>query len=252
MRRIRPACSRASRPAVLSLALRFRRASRNRAPTAQVARPCRRDPDCAWFSRSQRSLRAGRGHRLGRHACSPCSWAPLATALAILRYRLYDIDLIIRRTLVYGTATVALAGLYLAIVLLFQRVFSSFAGGGDLAIAASTLIAFALFRPVRARIQALVDRRFYRRRYDAQRILEAFASHVREEVDLRDLDRRARHHRRPDDAAGTRLGLASRAVRRERAAADALRPQRRRHDRVPGRGRGTGRSDARAGLSVAR
>jgi hypothetical protein len=112
---------------------------------------------------------------------------PLAMTVAILRYRLYDIDLIIRRTLVYGTATVALAGVYLAVVLLFQQVFSSFAGGGDLAIAASTLVAFALFRPVRARVQALVDRRFYRERYDSQRILDTFAGHLREEVDLRDL-----------------------------------------------------------------
>ncbi len=112
---------------------------------------------------------------------------PVSACIAILRYRLYDIDLIIRRTLVYGTATAVLAGLYLAIVLLFQQVFSSFTGGGDLAIAASTLIAFALFRPVRARIQAVVDRRFYRRKYDAQRTLEAFASHVREKVDLHDL-----------------------------------------------------------------
>jgi hypothetical protein len=109
---------------------------------------------------------------------------PIATALAVLRYRLYDIDLIIRRTLVYGTATVALAGVYLTIVLLLQEVFSSFVGGSDLAIAASTLIAFALFRPIRTRIQALVDRRFYRRKYDAQRILETFAARLRDQVEL--------------------------------------------------------------------
>jgi hypothetical protein len=114
---------------------------------------------------------------------------PIATALAVLRYRLYDIDLIIRRTIVYGVATVALAGVYLAVVLLFQQVFSSFAGGGDLAIAASTLIAFALFRPVRGRVQTLVDRRFYRRKYDAQHTLEAFASCVRDQVELAALER---------------------------------------------------------------
>jgi hypothetical protein len=112
---------------------------------------------------------------------------PLAMTVAILRYRLYDIDLLIRRTVVYGTATVALGGLYLAVVLLFQQIFSSFAGGGDLAIAASTRVAFALFRPVRSRVQAVVDRRFYRHKYDSQLILDAFASHVREEVDLQDL-----------------------------------------------------------------
>jgi hypothetical protein len=112
----------------------------------------------------------------------------IAVAIAVLKYRLYDIDVVIRRTLVYGVATAALAGVYLAVVLLFQRVFSSFAGGGDLAIAASTLIAFALFRPVRARVQTLVDRRFYRRKYDAQHTLETFASCVREEVELTALE----------------------------------------------------------------
>jgi hypothetical protein len=109
---------------------------------------------------------------------------PITTALAILRYRLYDIDLIIRRTLVYGVATVALAGVYLAVVLLLQEAFSSFAGGSDLAIAASTLAAFALFRPVRNRVQGLVDRHFYRGKYDAQRTLEAFSTRVRDEVEL--------------------------------------------------------------------
>jgi hypothetical protein len=109
---------------------------------------------------------------------------PVSVGIAVLRYRLYELDVIVRRTLVYGVVTAALAGLYFAIVLLLQQVFSSFAGGSDLAIAGSTLAVAALFRPVRNRIQALVDRRFFRRKYDTQRTLEDFSARLREEVDL--------------------------------------------------------------------
>ena len=101
---------------------------------------------------------------------------PMATGIAILRYRLYEIDRIVNRAVVYGAATAGLAGLYFGLVLALQELFSSFAGGSDLAIAGSTLAVAALFRPARRRIQALVDRRFYRRRYDAQQTLERFSA----------------------------------------------------------------------------
>jgi hypothetical protein len=109
---------------------------------------------------------------------------PTAVGVAMLRYRLYDVDRVINKTLVYGALTVLLAGAYAGLVLASQALFSSFAGGSNLAIAISTLVVAAMFMPLRRRIQRFVDRRFYRGRYDAVRTLERFTARLREQVDL--------------------------------------------------------------------
>jgi hypothetical protein len=109
---------------------------------------------------------------------------PVAIGVAILRYRLFDIDRVISKTLVYAALSLVLGAGYVGLVLAGQALFSSFAGGSNLAIAASTLVVAALFLPVRARVQGFVDRRFYRRRYDAQRTLEGFGARLREQVEL--------------------------------------------------------------------
>ncbi len=109
---------------------------------------------------------------------------PAAIGIAMLRHRLYGIDVVINRTLVYGSLTVLLGATYLVLVLGLRVVLTPLTGQSDLAVAASTLAVAALFRPLRARVQHVVDRRFFRSRYDAERTLEGFAGHLRNELDL--------------------------------------------------------------------
>lgn len=112
---------------------------------------------------------------------------PVAIALAIFRYRLYDIDLLIRRTLVYGALSAVLLTAYVGGVALFEAVLAPFTSGSGIAVAVSTLAVVGLFQPVRRRIQNAVDRRFARSRYDAAHTLDSFASRLRDEVDLDEL-----------------------------------------------------------------
>jgi len=114
---------------------------------------------------------------------------PISIGIAILRYRLYEIDTLINRTLVYGSLTAALVGIYLVGIVALQRVFVLLTGQqSTLAVVASTLLIAALFTPLRRRIQSFIDRRFYRHKYDARKTLEAFSSKLRDETDLEALN----------------------------------------------------------------
>jgi hypothetical protein len=109
---------------------------------------------------------------------------PVAIGIAMLRYRLYDIDVLVNRALVYGAVSAALVGTYFAVVILIQALLRPFTSGSELAVAASTLIVIALFQPLRRRVQETVDRRFYRSRYDSARTVDAFSARLRDQVEL--------------------------------------------------------------------
>ena len=116
---------------------------------------------------------------------------PIAIGIAILRYRLYDIDVLINRTLVYGSLTLLLALGYFGGVTATQAILGTLSGQEQqpqLAIVVSTLVIAALFNPLRGRIQGFIDRRFYRKKYDAAKTLEAFSFRLREETDLQALN----------------------------------------------------------------
>ena len=117
------------------------------------------------------------------------SFLMVSIVVAVLRYRLYDIDIIINRTLVYGSLTAMLVALYFAAIVMLQRIFVLLTGQqSTLAVVASTLLIAALFNPLRRRIQSFIDRSFYRKKYDAAKTLEAFSIKLRNETDLEALN----------------------------------------------------------------
>jgi hypothetical protein len=154
-----------------------------------------------WFAYCAALVGAG----LGASVFLPDGWAqdlaflvgllalaglPVAAGIAIFRYRLYGIDVIVNRALVYGPLTATLVAVYVGSVITLQYVLQALTGGeSQVAIVASTLLIAALFNSLRYRIQSFIDRRFYRRKYDARRTLEAFSARLREETDLDHLGR---------------------------------------------------------------
>jgi hypothetical protein len=124
------------------------------------------------------------GNVAGGVAYTGFALLPVAIGIAILRYRLYEIDRLISRSISYGVLTAIVGGLFVGFILVFQAVLAPVTRSNELAVAGSTLLAAALFQPLRRRVQRIVDRRFNRSRYDAERTVAAFASRLRDEVDL--------------------------------------------------------------------
>jgi hypothetical protein len=115
----------------------------------------------------------------------PLIGLPVATGIAILKHRLYDIDVIINRTLVYGSLTAALVALYFGAIVVLQRVFVLLTGQqSTVAVVASTLLIAAMFTPLKRYIQGFIDRSFYRSKYDSRKTLETFSARLRDETDL--------------------------------------------------------------------
>ena len=138
-------------------------------------------PSAAWFQAGSPLWL----DLLGYAALISFTLVPIAVGFAVLRYRLYEIDIIINRTLVYGSLTISLALVYVGLVVSLQYVFRALTGAdSQLVIVASTLVIAALFNPLRRRIQSFIDRRFYRSKYDARKTLEEFATRLRDETDL--------------------------------------------------------------------
>ena len=170
--------------AVVSLVLRFRR---SRGVERQQMK---------WFTTSAAFVGATltSGPLLWANPALEPLWGPLfllatlsvptAATIAILRYRLYDLDVIVNRALVYGALTGLLGAVYLGSVVVLQAALNGLGGGSDVAVAASTLAVAALFRPARARVQAFINRRFYRRKYDALHTVETFSARLRQETDV--------------------------------------------------------------------
>jgi hypothetical protein len=109
---------------------------------------------------------------------------PICLGIAITRYRLFDIEIIIRRTLVYSTLTLTLGLVYIGCIVLIRTLVAPLTGGSDVAIVASTLAIAALFNLLRKRLQTFIDKRFYRRKYDAAKVLATFGATARDETDL--------------------------------------------------------------------